>query len=273
MSMMVFTLCCVLLVFAVAVTTAPAKEPLIVAHRGASFDAPENTLAAFRLAWQQGADGIEGDFRLTADGRIVCIHDEDTKRVGGSQLIVKASAYAQLKGLDVGTWKGDRWRGESIPTLEDVLAVLPKGRLLFAELKTGPEIVAPLAEVLNRECVAPEQIVLISFNVHVMIACKQALPRFKRHLLVDYKQEAGSWRPTADEVIARFRQAEADGLGTQNRPQHFNEDFRGRLRAAGIEKFHVWTVDSANEAEHYRALGAWAITTNRPAELRAALAR
>jgi glycerophosphoryl diester phosphodiesterase len=268
---MVLTLCCVFVLFALAAPAARAKEPLIVAHRGASFDAPENTLAAFRLAWQQGADGIEGDFRLTADGRIVCIHDEDTKRVGGEQLVVKTTDYSQLRKLEVGNWKGDRWRGETIPTLEDVLAVVPRGKLLFVELKTGPEIVAPLAKVLERERVAPEQIVLISFNVDVMIACKQALPQFKRHLLVDYKQENGAWRPTADEVITRFRQSKADGLGTQNRPQHFNKDFVDQLRAAGIEEYHVWTVDAASEAEHYRTLGAWAITTNRPAELRAAL--
>lgn len=270
---MVFAICCTLVILALAMPAAWAKGPLIIAHRGASFDAPENTLAAFRLAWQQGADGIEGDFRLTADGRIVCIHDKDTKRVSGSQLVVNASVFAQLRNLEVGTWKGDQWRGEAIPTLEDVLAILPRGKLLFVELKTGPEIVAPLAEVLNRERVAPQQVVLISFNIDVLIACRKALPQFKRHLLVDYKQEAGAWRPTADEVIARFRQSQADGLGTQNRPQHFNEDFVSRLRAAGIDEFHVWTVDAASDAQHYRALGAWAITTNRPAELRAALAQ
>ena len=58
-----------------------AAEPFLVAHRGASHDAPENTLPAFELAWKQGADAIEGDFHLTSDGKIVCIHDFDTKRV------------------------------------------------------------------------------------------------------------------------------------------------------------------------------------------------
>jgi glycerophosphoryl diester phosphodiesterase len=265
--------CCAVVMLALAVPAARARGPLVIAHRGASFDGPENTLAAFRLAWQQGADGIEGDFRLTADGRIVCVHDEDAKRVSGRELVVKATEFSQLKTLDVGAWKGEKWRGETIPTLEDVLAIVPQDKLLFIELKTGPEMVAPLAEILNRPRVATEQIVIICFDVDVMLACKQALPQCKRHLLVDYKQENGAWKPTADEVIRRFRRSEADGLGTQNRPAHFNQDFARRLREAGVDEFHVWTVDALNEAQHYRALGAWAITTNRPAELRAALAR
>ena len=75
---------------------------MIVAHRGASSDAPENTLPAFRRAWELGADAIEGDFRLTKDGRIVCIHDKDTKRVADAKLVVSDATLAQLRTLDVG---------------------------------------------------------------------------------------------------------------------------------------------------------------------------
>src|SRR5450631_4721748 len=107
----------------------------IVAHRGASADAPENTLAAFRLAWEQGADGIEGDFRLTAEGRIVCIHDEDTVRVAGSRHVVADASYNDLRALDVGSWKGKQWRSERIPLLEEVLADVPDGKQAFLELK------------------------------------------------------------------------------------------------------------------------------------------
>ena len=64
-------------------------EPLIIAHRGSSASAPENTIAAFELAWEQQADGVEGDFLLTKDGHIVCFHDKDTKRITGKKLIVK----------------------------------------------------------------------------------------------------------------------------------------------------------------------------------------
>ena len=80
-------------------------EVKIVAHRGASLDAPENTLAAFRLAWSQGADAIEGDFRLTKDGRIACLHDDTTQRTAGLDLTVADSTLAELRELDVGSWK------------------------------------------------------------------------------------------------------------------------------------------------------------------------
>ena len=109
-------------------STKPRRMSLIIAHRGASADAPENTLAAFRLAWQQGADGIEGDFRLTSDGRIVCFHDDDTARVAGISLIVEETPLTKLRTLDVGAWKGKPWQGERIASLEEVLAEVPAGK-------------------------------------------------------------------------------------------------------------------------------------------------
>src|SRR6476646_6938394 len=120
----------------------PAAKPLIIAHRGASIDAPENTLAAFKSAWPQGADGIETDIRLTADGRVVCIHDEDTRRVTGGQqvLVIANTRYADLKPIDIGGWKGPKWRGEAIPTLDDALDAVPAGKYAFIELKSGSEM-------------------------------------------------------------------------------------------------------------------------------------
>ena len=95
--------------------------PLLIAHRGASHAAPENTLAAFDLAWKEGADGIEGDFRLTADGRVACIHDEDTKRVAKPNRRVAASTWEELSTIDVGSWKSTDFAGERIPLLGDIL--------------------------------------------------------------------------------------------------------------------------------------------------------
>lgn len=271
---MLLAICCAIILLALALPTTSKAEPLIIAHRGASFDAPENTLAAFGLAWNQGADGIEADFRLSADGRIVCIHDADTKRVSGKGLVVKDATYAALAALDVGKWKGEAWRGEKIPTLDEVLDIVPSGKHLFIELKAGPEIVAPLAEVLERSKPATSQIVIICFDGDVLIACKEKLPKYKRHFLADYRrQEDGSWAPTVDDVIARIGRAKADGFGTQNRVEYFDQEFVRRLYAAKIGEFHVWTVDDPRQAQTYRQLGAWALTTNRPGELRAALAK
>ncbi|MEX2316433.1 MAG: glycerophosphodiester phosphodiesterase family protein [Pirellulales bacterium] len=250
-------------------------SPLLIAHRGASFDAPENTLAAFRIAWQQGADGIETDVRLSADGRIVCFHDEDTKRVSGSQavgVIVRDTSYGDLAALDVGAWKGRAWRGETVPALDEVLAIVPGDKRVVIEMKTGPEIVGPLADVLSRAPLSPEQVLLISFDEDVITACGQQMPQFKRHLLADYRQQNdGAWTPSVDDVIERVRRSHANGFGSQNQPAHFDDSFVARLKAAGIGEFHVWTVDDVETARFYQRLGAWAITTNRPGQLRAAL--
>jgi glycerophosphoryl diester phosphodiesterase len=263
----------VVIALAIGAWRTHAAIPWIIAHRGASADAPENSLAAFRLAWAQGADGIEGDFRLTRDGRIVCIHDADTQRVAGTKLVVKDSTLAELQALDVGSWKGEAWRGEKLPSLEEVLAVVLAGKRVFIELKSGPDMVAPLAELIQRASLADDQVVLISLDADAIAACKRLLPHIKCHWLTDYKQrDDGRWTPTCDEVIATIRRSQADGLGTESRPEYVDEKFVRRLRSGGIDEFHVWTVDDAETARLYRRLGAWALTTNCPGKLRAALA-
>ena len=95
----------------------------IIAHRGASWDAPENSRAAVELAWRQGADAVEADFRLTRDGRIVAAHDDSLKRVTGVDLRVSEHSLDELRQLDIGGWKGPQWSGERIATLEEMLAV------------------------------------------------------------------------------------------------------------------------------------------------------
>ena len=78
----------------------------IIAHRGASFEAPENTLGAFNLAWAEDADGIECDVRLTKDNHVVCVHDPDLKRITGHNLYVDQLNLADIIELDAGLWKG-----------------------------------------------------------------------------------------------------------------------------------------------------------------------
>jgi glycerophosphoryl diester phosphodiesterase len=246
----------------------------IIAHRGASFDAPENTLAAFRLAWEQGADGIEGDFMLTADGQIICFHDLDTRRVAAETRVVKESTFAQLQALDVGRWKDEQWRGERIATLRDVLDVIPAGKRLVIELKDGPEIVEPLARILAAAAISSNDILIISLVDATIAECKRQLPHVKWHWLSGYKRDAqGKWQPTADEVIATIQRLGAVGFGSQALPEHFDAAFVARLRAASIEEFHVWTVDDPEVARFYARLGAWGITTNRPAFIRSELER
>jgi glycerophosphoryl diester phosphodiesterase len=129
------------------------KTPLIIAHRGASGDAPENTLAAFRLAIESGADMIELDLHQSKDGTLVVCHDSNLYRTAHVKKTIKQLTLKELKKLDVGYWFHPRFSGETIPTLEEVL-ILTKDRIrLNIEIKQGsslyPGIEKSLIELLE----------------------------------------------------------------------------------------------------------------------------
>lgn len=111
-----------------------SPHPFIFAHRGASAHAPENTLAAFELAIQQNADGIELDVKLSADGQVVVIHDSTLDRTTGARGRVKDLSLADLRSLDAGSYFAPDFKAEQIPTLEQVFDALGKRALINVEL-------------------------------------------------------------------------------------------------------------------------------------------
>lgn len=246
---------------------------MIVAHRGASFDAPENTIAAFEEAWRQKADGIEGDFYLTTDDQIVCIHDKDTQRTGGKRQQVASSSLQQLRQLEYGSWKNAKFAGQPLPTFADVWQTVPAGKMFIVELKVGPEIVAPLKQQLHDLKIPLDQVLIICFNADTVARCKELIPMARVHWLTSYKKNAltGQWRPSADQVAATLRDCGADGLGTQGNRAVVTPAFIQQLKDQGMEEFHVWTIDSPDDAKYFQQLGAMGITTNRPAFIRESL--
>jgi glycerophosphoryl diester phosphodiesterase len=258
-----------LLLILMCATELTASGQLIVGHRGASHDAPENTISAYKLALEQGADGFEGDYWLGQGGHVVCLHDADTKRVAGKQLAVTKAAFEDLRKLDVGSWKGKKWRGEKLPTFEECLAVVPAGKKFFVELKSGPEVVGPIAKAIEKSSVSPEQIVFISFKADALAECKKQMPHIKALWLCGMKpKKNGEQPPTAEEVAATIKRIHADGLNAESALEYFNEAYIRRLKDLGVNEFSVWTIDDPAIAKQYADLGAWSITTNRPAWLR-----
>lgn len=168
---------------------------LIIAHRGASSDAPENTLAAFRLAWEQGADGVELDLRLSADRRLVVHHDADTRRTCGQRLRVAGTTSEKLATLDAGRWKAPRWTGERIPQLGGVLAEAPLGSCVMIEIKAGPEIVPVLADELGSLPADRLRLVVMAFDLGTVGAFKRAMPGLCCHLVVSSRR-SGRWEET-----------------------------------------------------------------------------
>lgn len=260
-------------VMTIALTNPDAPAAQIIAHRGASADAPENTLAAYRLAWQQGADAIEGDFRFTSDRHIVCMHDATIDRTTGAKDKAKVAdlTFDKIRALDAGSWKSPQFTGEKIPTLDEILAIVPKGKKLFLEIKDTVRIVPDIKKAIESSGLVSDQITIISFDEKVVAAVRQSMPAFKTYLLYSFKKDkAGKWTATQDELLAAVKQCNAHGLSvgfTEESTELVNADLVRKLRDAKLE-FHVWTIDDPALAKRALDLGAGSITTNRPGALR-----
>jgi glycerophosphoryl diester phosphodiesterase len=235
----------------------------VLGHRGASADAPENTLAAFREALAQGADGVELDVWRCATGEVVVIHDERTGRVAGADLGVPDAPFAALRALDVGAWKDERYRGEGIPLLADVLEALP-GAVLNVELKSrGRDLrLAQAAARVIARADAAGRVVVSSFDWRLLLAFRLAAP----HVPVGLLFEAGRrWRLR---LWAALRLLGPSAVHPDRRL--VTEARARRWRARGVA-VNVWTVDDPAEAHALARLGAAAIITNAPARIREAL--
>jgi glycerophosphoryl diester phosphodiesterase len=254
-------------------TEAQRPSAAIIGHRGAAHDAPENTLASVKLAWEQGADAVEVDLLSTVDGRIVCYHDKDTKRIGGRDKPVAQQTLAELQTLDAGSWKGPRWKGEKIPTLDDVLASIPEGKRLFLEIKGGSEMLPELKRVFAAAAAEPRQTVLIGFSRELMQAVKQAFPTRETCWVVELVQDkrTGRWNPPVEELVERAKEYELDGLDLGICPG-IDAEFVSKVKNAGL-RFYAWTVNLVGDARRLDAYGADGITTDRPGWLREQLAR
>ena len=237
------------------------SKPLIVAHRGASYDAPENTLPAFELAWKQGADAIEADFLLTKDGQVVCIHDRSTKRFSDQNLVVANSTLKQLKTLDVGSWKSEQYAGTHIPTISEVFATVPKGKKIFVEVKCGIEIIQPLIREIKLSSLDSDQVNLICFKSEVIKSFKERLPQYKAYWLSGFKKDKqGTWKPSIDKVFSTIKNCNADGLDSQ---VTIPTEFSVGILDAGYE-WHAWTINDVATARELAKRGIFSITTDRP---------
>jgi len=239
----------------------------IIAHRGASHDAPENTLGACHLAWRQHADAVEVDVHLSRDGRLAVIHDDNTRRTARVNRKVVRQTMAQLHKLDAGRWKGERWSREKVPALDEVLACVPEGRRLFVEIKCRANTAPELKRVFDGANLPPAQVILIGFSLPVMALLKRAFPNIEICWLAELRRH---WRtrryPDAEKLIQKVTVAGLDGLDLKAN-RSITPEFVKKIHAAGL-KLYVWTVDSPTDAKKLADAGVDGITTNRPGWLR-----
>jgi len=255
----------ILLGIVLAAQTGCAPSVEIIAHRGASYLAPENTMASVMMGWEKEAD-VEVDVHLTQDDRIMVIHDSTTKRTTNQDLTVSETASEVLRQLDAGSFKGEFFAGEPIPFLADIIDTIPPQRKLYVEIKCGPEILPELRRIL-RDSGKISQIVIIGFDLDTVVESKILMPRIPTYWLKGTvkDKETDDWIPHDSQLVQIISDKGLDGLDV-----HYagvNTEFMNAVKAAG-QKLYVWTVDDPEQAKHLIALGVNGITTNRPEWLR-----
>ena len=224
-------------------------------HRGASALEVENSLAAFRRARADGADGVELDVRLTADGQVVVFHDDDLRRLAGRPERVDRLPLAALREV--------RARGEPIPTLDEALEELA-GLTVNVELKAGDRLpprglVAAAARVIRRH--RADDVIVSSFNPLALLELRALAPSLATGLLF-HQDQARPLREGWARHLLRVRAVH---------PEHVlvDEEAVARWRREKLA-IHVWTVDAPAELARMAALGVDAVITNHPAAARRA---
>jgi len=240
---------------------------IYIAHRGESYEAPENSLSAFNLAWNQNADAIEIDVQLTLDNEIVVIHDRNTKRISGVSKQISSEPLAELKRLNLGFHKGKGWLNEKIPTLQEILKSVPVGKQIFIEVKCGVEIVPKLKNVIESFPVPKSQIKLIGFNLELMSQIKKSFLQYE----VFWNKNISALRMIStrngwQKLISSAKQNNLDGLNLSY-SNCLNQNAADKIKSNNLKLF-VWTVDDPNTAYRLLKLGVDGIMTNRSGWLR-----
>ncbi len=229
----------------------------IIAHRGASFDAPENTVASAKAAWQQNADAVEIDVYPSTDNRVIVIHDRTTKRVSGVDYKVTETKSSKLRKLDVGSWKDKTYAGEKIPFVDEVLKTIPEGKSLVIEIKSGSEILPYLKKAIDKSGKI-DQIKFIAFGWETILDTKKAFPDNKCYWLSSVKEGL-------DAKIEESAKLGLDGVDLQSKV--IDQQVMDQCKKLDLEVL-AWTVDDPAEAKRIADLGVLAITTNRPGWLK-----
>jgi glycerophosphoryl diester phosphodiesterase len=235
--------------------------PLLIAHRGWSEDYPENTMEAFRAAVEAGCDAVEVDVRVTADGELICCHDEDLWRrihfdsnPEAKGLRVGECRLKELRGLDVGGWKGPRFIGASMPTLGEVLEEISPRLPILVDQKSGSA--SQYLEVFRRYK-AEDRVVLSSFDWAFLAQVETQAP--------DLHLAAGGDGPIHDED---FRRLQGRRFGIVNWQYYgLTRPDVNRLRSAGY-KVWSWTINHDFEYLDACRMGISAVVTDRPDRLK-----
>jgi len=233
-----------------------ARKPIVVAHRGASGECPENALAAFRRAIELGADFFETDVRLSRDGVPVLMHDAAVDRTTDGTGPIAGLSLEEIKRLDAGSWKAPQFAGERVPTLAEALD-LARGRIrVNIEIK-DPAAAEPVVVAVHAAAM-DNQVVVLCFDDHVLSRVRALAPDLARMVLVSSRAPG---YPPAGEIIRRCRAVGAAAMGVQH--DGASADLIEAAHAAGIAVL-FWTVNDPERMRELIALGADVVASDWP---------
>lgn len=231
--------------------------PTIFAHRGASAYAPENTMAAFELAAIQGAQAVEFDVKLTTDKQVVIHHDQTLERTTNGTGHITKRSYAELKELDAGSWKSEKYRGEKIPLLSDVLEAVGKKVLINIELTnyaTPMDGLVSFTAAIVKKHNLQKRIMFSSFYFTNLVTARRLLPDVPIGLLIlDGRQ---GWH---QRMVSRLIRFDADHPYLTD----VNENMVTRLHKQN-RRVNVWTVNDPKDMRDLRSMGVDGIFTDDP---------
>lgn len=256
------------------VDEAPAAPPFVVAHRGASAQRPEHTLAAYELALEEGADGVECDVRLTRDGHLVCVHDRRVDRTSNGSGLVSDLTLADLKQLDWGAWHGGGNADDAaepgdtgLLTLENLVRlVLDWNRpvKVFIETKHpvryGSLVESKVLALLNRFGIASppsaglSRAVVMSFSAAAVWRIRRSAPMLPTVLLGETSRVLGGGAATT---------VGATAVGPSIATLREHPELVDRAAAQG-RAMYCWTVDHYEDVKFCRDIGVGWIATNHP---------
>lgn len=233
------------------------SRPFVVAHRGFSFIAPENTLASYKLAIEAGADMAECDVYLTKDNVLVLMHDRTIERTTGNKGRLRDLTLEEVRKLDAGKWKAPQYAGEGIPTLVETLNLV-KGKLrLVIEIKEET-IAADVVKAIKSTDVLPQDVMIFSFYdkaVEEIAKIEPLLPT--TWLLDDPGVGMAEWRKAVDRAL----EIRASAIGTSL--NHVDPGFVRLAHECGLNVF-VWTVNDPRDVAYLVRIGVDAIISDRP---------
>lgn len=237
------------------------NRALLIAHRGAAMDAPENTAAAIRLAFRQGAHLVELDVQLTRDKRLVIFHDDRLERTSTGRGRLASWLYRDLRRLDTGVWFASRFAGERPLLVSQALTMCPPACGVNLELKAtshAADLIARLIRCL-RWTRMRRRVLVSSFDGDLLARLKAAAPSVPRALLCARRPWQALRRAIALECVAFHPHH------TVTTPALIQQAHGHGLRV------HLWTVDAPGEAKRILRMGADGLVTNVPRRLRGIL--